>query len=521
MMMTSKLRVRLRAGLLLAALAAAGFARTPQRQQPPEYNEVVAASRIQDAAARLKELERIKAAYPGAPMAQTIDSFISAAKIELAPTLEAVLDLQKTELASAVGARRLGTLFAAAFAVLEHPRLKAFDKAKVLSAVGRYGDDLNQAAIDPATFNDVPAEQQAAMKTYYVSGIKMALSKAHLNAGDPAKALADLDAYGKLGGAPGGDYLFALGDAQEASGRTKDAYESFLGAAAENFEDSAARAKALYAKINGKADGFEAALAARLKALPYHPGPFIAPAGWKGRTVLAELFTGSECPPCVGADLGFDGLIESIPAKYLTVLEYHLPIPRPDPMMNPATKKRQDYYGVNSTPTVVIDGDKKMIGGGGRGAAEGKYREYRTEIERRLAEAPGVSLGVRAGLAGNIVKVDFDPGRSVPGAEVNVVLVQDEQSYKGSNGLGVHKLVVRDLAVVDPAVSRTTTFDLAASEKTTDAYLIEFEKTYTRVPNFKWAVRHNAIARQGLKVVLFVQDKETKKVLNSVSADVK
>jgi thiol-disulfide isomerase/thioredoxin len=44
--------------------------------------------------------------------------------------------------------------------------------------------------------------------------------------------------------------------------------------------------------------------------------------------VLAELFTGSECPPCVGADLAFDGLVEAVPAKYLAVLVYHLPIPR-------------------------------------------------------------------------------------------------------------------------------------------------------------------------------------------------
>jgi tetratricopeptide (TPR) repeat protein len=522
MMMTSGLLPRLWAGLLIVSLAAAaGFAQTPQRQQPPEYNEVVAASRIQDASARLKEFERIKAAYPGAPMMQTIDSFISAAKIELAPTLEAVLDLQKAELASAAGARRLGTLYAAAFAILEHPRLKDFDKAKVLAAIGRYAEDLDSAAIDPATFKEVPAEQQAAMKTYYIAGFKLALSKAHLSAGDPAKATADLDAYKKNGGAAGADYLYALGEAQDASGRTNDAYESFLGAAVENYEDAEARAKALYAKLNGKADGFEAALQARLKALPYHPEAFNAPAAWKGKAVLAELFTGSECPPCVGADLGFDGLIESIPAKYLTILEYHLPIPRPDPMMNPATKKRQDVYGVNSTPTVVIDGDKKLIGGGNRGMAEGKFKQYKAEIEPRLLEAPGTALKVRATLTGSLVKVDFDLGKAVPGAEVNVVLVQDEQPYKGSNGLGVHKLVVRDLAVVDPAVSKTTTFDLVASEKTTDSYLTEFEKTYTRIPNFKWAVRHNAIARKGLKVAVFVQNVETKKVLNSVSADIK
>lgn len=153
--------------------------------------------------------------------------------------------------------------------------------------------------------------------------------------------------------------------------------------------------------------------------------------------------------------------------------------------------------------------------------AEGKFKEYKEQILSRLSEAPGAALKLRAGLAGGIVKVDFEIDKPLPEAEFNVVLVQGEQVYKGSNGLSVHKLVVRDLAVIDPSVTKTMAFDLAESEKATDAYLTEFEKTYTRVPNFKWSVRHNAIVRQGLKVAVFLQDKATKKVLNSVSADVK
>jgi len=256
------------------------------------------------------------------------------------------------------------------------------------------------------------------------------------------------------------------------------------------------------------------------KALPFHPEPFKAPADWKGKAVLAELFTGSECPPCVGADLGFDGLIESVPAKYLVILEYHLPIPRPDPMMNPATKKRQDVYGVNSTPTVLIDGTNKLVGGGSRGMAEGKFKQYKAAVEPLLAAAPEVSLKIQGSLSGGIVKAVYDFDKTVPGAEYHVVLVQGEQEYKGSNGLAYHKLVVRDIVTVDPAAAKTATFDLAAAEKATDTYLTDFEKTYTRVPNFKWAVRHNAIARKGLKVVFFVQNKESKKVLNAVVADV-
>jgi thiol-disulfide isomerase/thioredoxin len=277
-----------------------------------------------------------------------------------------------------------------------------------------------------------------------------------------------------------------------------------------------------YAKINRKADGFEAQLEAKLKTLPYHPEPFKASAEWKGKAVLAELFTGSECPPCVGTDLGFDGLIEAYPARYLAVLEYHLPIPRPDPMMNPATKIRQDYYGVNSAPTVVIDGDKKMIGGGNRGMAEGKFKEYKTEIDARVIDAPVVSLKARASRAGDTVNVEYEIDKPAPGAEYRIVLVQAEEKYKGSNGLQFHKLVVRDLATVDPAAAtKQAAFDLAKSEQATAEYLTEFERTYTRIQNFKFAERHHKIDRQGLKVVFFAQEKESKKVLNAVVIDVK
>ncbi len=213
--------------------------------------------------------------------------------------------------------------------------------------------------------------------------------------------------------------------------------ESYLAAAVEEYADAAAKGKRLYATLHGSDEGFDAALAAKVKALPFAPGPFKAPAGWKGKAVLAELFTGSECPPCVGADLAFDALIETFPAKYLAVLVYHLPIPRPDPMMNPATALRAGAYGVGSTPTVIIDGTNKSLGGGGRGAAEGKFAQYRAAIEPLLAEAPGVSLIARASLAGDTVTVAYDLDKAVPGAEYILVLVQDEQEHRGSNGVAV------------------------------------------------------------------------------------
>jgi thiol-disulfide isomerase/thioredoxin len=508
---------------LVLALAGPTFARTQQRPpQPPEYNEVVAATRITDAAARLKEFERLKAAYPQSTMMPAIDMSILNTKIELAPALDAVLELQKSFAGQGQGQRRLTSYLQSASQILEHPQVKSFDKDLVLVAVLKYKDGMTRAAADPETFAQMPnKDEQKAFTNYYLRVYDLIVAQAYLNADNASKAMTTLVAYRAADGAADAPYGYTMAKASEKLGRTKEAYEAYLIAAVENYEDSAARAKALYEKINGKADGFEAQHEAKLKSLPFHPEPFKAPADGKGKAVLIELFTGSECPPCVGADLGFDGLIETYPVKYLAILEYHLPIPRPDPMMNPATKKRQDYYGVNSTPTVVVDGTNKMTGGGSRGMAEGKFKQYKGAIDPLLSAAPAVALKAQAARDGETVKVKVDFDKVIPGAEYHVVLVQNEENYKGSNGLQFHKLVVRDLVTLDPAAAKTAAFDLAASEKAADAYLTEFEKTYTRVPNFKWAVRHNTIARQGLKVVFFVQEKDSKKVLNAVVTEVK
>lgn len=518
----TQVHVTLALFLCLGLMASRNVLAQAQPAQPPEYKELVAAFEIKDAAARLKEFERLKTAYPNSQYTEAIEASILAAKVELAETLEAVRSLQKDFMAQGQGPTRLQRPIVMAVQLLGHPKLGAFDKNEVLATILNYKEEAFKAAENAATFEGIPEDRRDFFKSQLLNAVELLTAKAYLNAEDTAKAMATLEGYRKAGGAAGGNYFYTLAGIQEKANRVQEAYDAYLAAAVENYEDAADKAKGLYVKIHGRVEGFEAALTAKLKALPFHPEPFKAPADWNGKAVLAELFTGSECPPCVGADLGFDGLVESIPAKYLVILVYHLPIPGPDPMMNPATKTRQDVYGVKSTPTVLFDGTNKMVGGGNRGMAEAKFKQYKAAVEPLLSAVPEVSLTVRASLAGDTVKAAYEfDDKVVPGAEYLVVLIQDEQEHKGSNGLFSHKMVVRDLLSVDPAAPKTATFDLAASEKAADAYLTEFEKTYTRVPDFKWEVRRNAIPRRGLKVVFFVQDKATRKVLNAVVADVK
>jgi tetratricopeptide (TPR) repeat protein len=441
--------------------------------------------------------------------------------VTLSTDLNEIIELQREFLAGAKGSARLQKPLALAVQLLNHPRLETFDHTRVLDIALAYRSAALKAAADPSSYEDVPEDQRDFFKTSIVNAIELLTARAYLNAGDTDKAMASLEAYRKAGGAAGGNYYYVLAGILESTGKTAGAADAYLASAVEKYGDAAAKARALYAQIHGSAQGFEAALEAKRRALPFRPAPFKAPTAWKGKAVLAELFTGSECPPCVGADMAFDALLETIPSKYLAVLVYHLPIPGPDPMMTPASGIRAGAYGIGSTPTVIIDGTERMVGGGGRGAAETKFLLYRGAIEPLLAAAPAVALKARASIAGDAVQVSYDLGPAVPGAEYILVLVQGEQEHAGGNGVTSHKMVVRDLLVLDPAAAaRTASFDLAASEKKTDDFLGEFERTYTGTPNFKWAVRRGAIPRRGLRVVLFAQDKASGRVLNAVVAEV-
>src|SRR5262249_60565694 len=75
------------------------------------------------------------------------------------------------------------------------------------------------------------------------------------------------------------------------------------------------------------------------------------------RGVLVEVWPGAACPPCGGVDLGFDALIKTYQPSEVVMLQYHLHIPRPDPLTNEDSESRSTYYGdaVEGTPTLIAN----------------------------------------------------------------------------------------------------------------------------------------------------------------------
>jgi thiol-disulfide isomerase/thioredoxin len=504
---------------ILMAAAAVSFAAAQQGgERSPGYREFVNAMNVPDLAARLRELERIKSAYPQARFLGLVDSAIRSARIGLADSVYAILELQKPAVQAAVGIGKVSSYYFSSMDILEHPNVARFDKKRVTQAVIAYCQEGLKLAKDPEFLAAISPEPLKYLKIHTPS-LYVAEALAYVNEDSPRMAQDALLSFEKNGGLKDKIYYHALGRVNLLLGRDKEAYDAFFNAAVENYKDSLDRARELYRKLKGGLGGFEAAFEAGQKQLPFSPVPVKPAADWKGKTVLAELFTGSECPPCLAADLGFDGLLDTYGPKYLAVLEYHLPIPRPDPMINPASRQRAIYYGVQSTPTSCFDGREASSGGGDRTIAREKYDEFTAEVAARLYELPAVNVQVRASARGDSVEVAFEADKIGPGADYNLALVQTEEKFAGGNGIIFHKMVVRDFITLDEAAlsAKKYVIDLAAAEAAAAERLDRYEKEAA----FTFPERHHKIARSLLKVVFFVQEKTSKQVLNAAVADVK
>jgi len=189
-------------------------------------------------------------------------------------------------------------------------------------------------------------------------------------------------------------------------------------------------------------------------------------------------------------------------------------------MMNPATTKRQDYYGVNSTPAAIIDGVEKVPAGGGRTASFATFSRAKGVIDSFLTADADVAIKANGVVSGDTVRVNCEFSKVIEGADYHVVLVQTEQEFKGANGIVSHKMVVRDIETIKPTDKATVTFNIPASEKAAEAHISDWGKTVSQSrKGTKWPIVQNTIDRSKLKAVVFVQDKNSKHIYNAFVTD--
>jgi hypothetical protein len=230
----------------------------------------------------------------------------------------------------------------------------------------------------------------------------------------------------------------------------------------------------------------------------------------------------------VGAGLAFKAAQERYTRQDFITLNYHVHIPRPDPMVNPATLARQEFYGVRSSPSYFFDGDSD----GGGGSAENAKSIFDSKvdpvIEKHLAVPPEARISLKATSTGSTVKVKASVSKVKNTSDklrLQIALAEDMVSYSGENGERFHPMVVRSMALdakaaqgfaLKPASGGTFeyTFDVAKAAADAKAHLEDYE-TNTRKGEYTFRQKKNDITG-GLVVVAFVQDEATKKILQSV-----
>jgi hypothetical protein len=259
---------------------------------------------------------------------------------------------------------------------------------------------------------------------------------------------------------------------------------------------------------------------------PFKPEMFAGRKEKGDRKVVMELFTGAQCPPCVAADVAFDGLEKSYKPSELILLQYHLHIPGPDPMTNADTEARAKYYAIGGTPSTVFNGKSPLRpGGGGMLASESLYKRYRDVINPILENTSDTKLNVTAHRVGNKIDIKAEvSGLKDPDEKkrLRLVLVEETIHYVGGNKLRFHHHVVRALpggvegfALKDANSQHSATVDLDELR----AKLIKYLDTYAKDERaFPYPER--PLDLKHLKVVGLIQNDETKDIVQVMEVDV-
>jgi len=268
------------------------------------------------------------------------------------------------------------------------------------------------------------------------------------------------------------------------------------------------------------------------KVPPFKPEKF---AGRKdkeaNRVAVFELFTGATCPPCVAADAAFDALEMSYEPKDLVLIQYHMHIPAPDTLTNPATIARWDYYRekhpgkIGGVPSSLFNGTPQAGGGGGMANSESKFNEYRGIIDDLLKEKSEIKVTGSAKRTGEKVSISVGvDGVAEPGdnMKVRILLVEEKVRYAGSNGMRFHHQVVRAMPGGGPAgtalVAKSTKVgadvDLVELRKELNKYLDDFsaERSFPN-PDRPMDMAH-------LAIIALVQDDKTGEILNAAEIPV-
>jgi tetratricopeptide (TPR) repeat protein len=338
------------------------------------------------------------------------------------------------------------------------------------------------------------------------------------------KGISDLEQAKKFSSPYNTDLFFYLGKAYKAVNDDRKAFETYLaGVVGYKPPTLVDRLTTLHTKLYPTGPALEEIVGAETKTVEnFKVDKYKKPAG-NQKIALAELFTGSECRPCVAADVAYDKLLERYDFNNLAVLEYHQHIPAPDPMTNYDTEARAKFYGVNSTPTSIIEGVEKATSGGPKVAAKNRFDVFSATVEKYLSKSPKAKIDLKTKSYKNNISIDCNAtiGENLSkNLKLHVVLAEEKVQFKGYNTISEHRFVVRKMFPSAEGtnfgeknqIKYSTTLDVKAIEDSLKNYVDGIEKKAGRKV-FK--EKKFKLDGKNLFVLAFVQNSENKEILQA------
>jgi hypothetical protein len=284
----------------------------------------------------------------------------------------------------------------------------------------------------------------------------------------------------------------------------------------------------LLAKVleqSGKADEAKA-VEARLGKIDcaIKPVPFAGRKSKSERAVLVELFVSSQEPTCVAPELALPALGKTFKPSEAILLQYHLNPRAGDPLSNAGGFSRLEYYASGEIPSALFDGRERVVGGGGQEDAVERYESYVEAVSKRLDRPAQAKIEAAPERDGDKVSVKVRVSDVTGGGKLRlrVALVEEAVAYTGRSKVAQHHHVVRAFLGgaegtalgKEKEFSKTLSIDLGKLRKELKGYLDEA----AREAPFPDKKRPMELSK--LRIVAFVQNDETREVLQAVQAEV-
>ena len=269
----------------------------------------------------------------------------------------------------------------------------------------------------------------------------------------------------------------------------------------------------------------------RAKVPPFKPDVFAGRKAKTERAVVLELFTGTQCPPCIAATVAYDALRETYQPTELVLLQYHLHIPGPDPLANADSQARWEYYDRLSpderrgVPTTLFNGKPEAGGGGAMTAAQEKFKEYRLLIDPLLEARAAAKLSASATKLDNKINIKVevaDLEKLGTNVRLRLLLVEETVRYVGGNKVRLHHNLVRSMvggaagfALEAKESKHTAVVDLDVLRKSLTGYLDDYNANWRAFPNSE-----RPLDLANLRLVALVQDDATQEILQAKLVEV-